>query len=351
MITATGKWLRYSRINSLLWIWVSISAVVNAQTPAVSPVPTEVLGAASTGLHLYPLGWSSEGRWGALIGREEKIQVVVIDTVTDDILLESRSVSWSGPKTINQFWKARSSEIWTILNSYGIESSRITDIREAEFITGGVKYAFELKPSSPASGHYTVEISSSRGDKKAVYSSRDKTPPERTRLAAAVLSPFEERALAVLIEQNKSGKELSYRFIGAHLTLGFASTQSKTTPVSKTPPGNLLTAVYNGQAYLVKSRLKSGADPDIKDNRGYSVVLIAARLGYWQILVDLLQAGAYPDTIDNTGRSALHYAAFAGSIEAVQALLHARANTELLDKAGQTPGSLAADKTIQQILR
>ena len=297
---------------------------------AGAQAPAEAVGFAGEGLHLYPLGWSSEGRWGALIGRSgasgtKTIRLLVIDAVTDETLLLSDPMEWPGPEGFDAFWARYGRSVLEKADSFDLESTLRPDVRDARFITGGYEYEFIMNPPSPASGAYTLRIRSSRGDIKDVYRSPADSAPDRTILLGALVSPFEERALAIIREAPAYGMgPASYRFSGAHLTLGFSFRQ--TDPDVPLSSGSLLSAVFNGQEYLVRGRLAAGADPEQKDERGYTAVLIAARLGHWTMLADLLAAGASPRPLDDSGRSALHHAAYAGETDAVKALLAAGAS-------------------------
>jgi hypothetical protein len=312
--------------------------------PVSAETPTEARGFSSEGLHLYPLGWSSEGRWGTLIGQETSIggsgiRILVIDAVTDEVLHYSNLMAWSGPDSFDAFWGRYSALVDEISASFGLELSLRPDVRDARFTTGGYNYEFVMDPPSPAQSSYTLRIQSSRGDVKDVYISPADESPRRTVLLGALVSPFEERALAVIREDN------GYRFSGAHLTLGFVYRQSSNRP------GGLLSAVFNGQEYLVRSRLAAGADPNEKDERGYSALLVAARLGHWGIADQLLSYEASANPRDGDGRSPLHYAAFAGNEDAVRLLLAAGAIKGSRDNAGSLPVDLAADATLKSLLQ
>ncbi|MDF1566735.1 MAG: ankyrin repeat domain-containing protein [Spirochaetaceae bacterium] len=323
-------------------------------TAAWAEAPQEARGFAGDGLHLYPLGWSSEGRWGALVGRDDSgtgpnIRILVMDAVTDEILLLSDPLPWSGEGSFGVFWDLFAPRVEEIVSSYNLETTRRPDVRDPVFTTGGVSYEFVMNPPSPADGRYTLRITSSRGDSKEVYSGPAADPPDRSYLLGALVSPFEERALAVIRELPtfKTGSA-SYRFSGAHLTLGFTSSaQSRVFSGN----GGVLTAVFNGQESLVRSRLASGADAEETDTRGYPALLVAARLDHWDIVGLLLDAGVSPNPVDSDGRSALHLAAFVGEEEAVRRLLAAGADKNRVDLAGLKPADLAADPAVRGLLR
>ena len=332
------------RKSSFVRFFTLLILAFYAVVGAFADAPAQARGFSGHALHLYPLGWSSEGRWGALIGREASaggpaIRILVIDAVTDEVLHYSDALVWSGPDSSDAFWNRYSALVLEIAASFDLESTLRPDVRDARFTTGGYNFEFTMDPPSPVDGRYTLRIQSSRGDVKDVYRSPASSPPGMSVLLGALVSPFEERALAVIREDD------AYRFSGAHLTLGFAYRQSSKTP------GGLLSAVFNGQEYLVRSRLASGADPDEKDERGYPALLVAARLGHWGMVADLLSAGASPDSRDGNGRTALHHAAFAGDEEAVRRLLASGADRTIRDRAGRIPGDLAAEATLRVLLQ
>ena len=315
--------------------------------------PPEAAGFAGNGLHLYPLGWSSEGRWGALVGQEKtaaaagKLRIIIVDSVTDDVIFESDTLNWDGPAVMESIWKKKSTAIKKILSGYDLEYDARLDVRDPAFTTSGIHYTFTMNPSSPANKPYTLNINTSHGDSKMVHNSGAASGVKKAWLLGALLSPYEQRALAIIREQSVKG-EFSYRFVGAHLTEGFA--QAGKTSGGKIPTSSLLNAIFNGQEYLVKNRLKAGGDPNIRDARGYPAILIAARLGHWNILTDLLEAGANPHPRDSSGFTALHYAAYANNANAVKVLLTAGAKKNNRDGAGRLPAELTTDKTIKSLL-
>ena len=338
-------------VPRLSGVVLAAAMVLFAVLPAVADEPTEARGFAGGGLHLFPLGWSSEGRWGALIGREApsgdgEVVVLVIDAVTDEVLHRSNPLPWSGPDSFTAFWTRYSAMVTEVTESFHLELGRRPDVREVRFTTGGYSYEFMMDPPSPASGRYSLHITSSRGDAKDVYRSPAEKSPRRSHLLGALVSPFEARALAVILEEPSYGEgRTEYRFSGAHLTLGFAADGTGDSR------GSLISAVMNGQEYLVKARLAAGADPNEADARNYPALLIAARLGHWGMANDLLAAGASPDPRDADGRTPLHHAAFRGNAAAVKALLDAGADRAVRDRAGRTPLELAADAQVREMLR
>jgi len=350
--------------KKLLAQWVLIVGLIAWNAPMLGAQPLEARGFAGKNLHLYPLGWSSEGRWGALIGRdgpsEKGVRILVIDAVTDEVLHRSSVLEWKGVEEFEAFWNRYKKKIQEVAASFRLESTLKPDVRDARFITDGARYEFFMEPASPAVGAYVIRIRSSRGGSKEVYRSSSAIAPARSILLGVVLSPFEKRALAIIRERGPNGSGIAnYRFSGAHLTLGFSaapsgssgSTDSLTANGSSSKPGSVINAVFNGQEYLLRSRLAAGADPNEKDLRGYSALLLAARLGHWGMIPHLLSADAFPNPQDAEGRTPLHHAAFAYHVGAIRALLKAGADKHIVDRSGLKPADLVADGTIKSLLR
>jgi len=320
-----------------------------AQTTSVQ-APSEARGFSVGNLHLYPLGWSSEGRWGALIGTDRKlgqsdIVILVVDAVTDEILHRSSPLPWGGEATIAAFWERHARRVDEIIVTYKLEPSLRPDVRDAQLFTGGYSYEFLLEAGMQSNQGYSLSIKSSRGDFKKIYTSPPDKQASRVKFLGAFVSPFEQRALAVVYEGS------FYRFIGAHLILGFSRAPGGFSAKIAGNSDALISAIVNGQSYLVKNRLADGLNPNQKDSRGYSGVLIAARLGHWHIMNYLLSSGALPNGKDSEGRTALHYAAFAQNEEAIRKLLSAGANPKVKDNAGLSPAQLVIRPELRLLLR
>jgi len=327
-----------------------LNAVFSPAQVTSTQGPAEARGFSVANLHLYPLGWSSEGRWGALIGTDRKpgqseIIILVIDAITDEILHRSSPLPWSGQASIAAFWERHARRVDEIIATYKLEPSLRPDVRDAHLYTGGYSYEFVLEAGTQSSRGYSLSIKSSRGDFKRIYASPPGVQVDGVKLLGVFVSPFEQRALAVVYEDG------SYRFVGAHLTLGFNRGPNKFPAKIAGSSDALISAIINGQYYLVKNRLTSGFNPNQRDSRGYSGVLIAARLGHWLIVNELLAAGASPDGKDSEGRTALHYAAFAQNEAAVRKLLFAGANPRAKDDGGLSPAQLAVRPELRALLR
>ncbi|MCG8452537.1 MAG: ankyrin repeat domain-containing protein [Spirochaetales bacterium] len=341
------SWIVNTINRSFVLLFFLLPFCLHAQSSA----PAEASGFSGDGLHLFPLGWSSEGRWGALIGSTEgngSMRFLIMDAVTDEILSNSGPYPWDGDVTLQDFWDRYGQKVMEMVNVNDLESSLRPDVRNARFTTGGVAYEFQLKSPSGNKKNYTLSISSSRGDSKIVYSGSSEEVPDRTLLLGAMVSPFESRALAILREIPPYGAGgVSYRFSGAHLTQGF----SHRPETGQVAAPQVLSAVFNGQEYLLRSRIEAGGNPNAQDQRGYSALLVAARLGHWNMVDFLAQSGAKANVQDQYGRSPLHYAAFAGKESSIRALLQIGASKTLRDEAGRTAAELCPVNSLRTLLR
>jgi len=110
----------------------------------------------------------------------------------------------------------------------------------------------------------------------------------------------------------------------------------------------LLKAVYKGNAQSVQ-QLVEGSKADL--DRG---LLIAALLGYPEVVKILLEHGAEVDVRSDDGRTPLMLAASKGNQDLVAILLKAGADASLTDNHGETAGRIASSKgfvLIAQILQ
>ena len=310
--------------------------------------PVLIPGFSGQGLGFYHLGWSPEGRWAGLISyaRPAALYLLIVDTVNDAVLLRSRQAGWDGSVDLASFWDSGKARLTAEVQGYGVEMGRKTDVRGAEFLTGGIRYEFMLNPESPAGGPYALEIYSRLRGRKTVYRG-DGKGLRRVELPGCLVSPFESRAMAVVREEGTAGG-WDYRFVGAHLLIGFQAVSDQ--PETKRQSLDLVSPVINGQVNILEARLSAGADANQADSRGFAVIVMAARLGHWEMVERLLAAGARPNARDVGGRTALHYAAFFGQEATVRALLANDAGTDLRDAAGRTPGELAAVSSLRALL-
>jgi len=110
-------------------------------------------------------------------------------------------------------------------------------------------------------------------------------------------------------------------------------------------------AAVKGHVEIVRVLLERGADPNAKENiYGWTPLHIAANIGYFRIVKLLLERGADPNAKDNDGRTPLHIAAREGRVEIVKILLERGADPRIADNEGHTPLDYAKDSTIRSLL-
>lgn len=86
------------------------------------------------------------------------------------------------------------------------------------------------------------------------------------------------------------------------------------------------------------------------NNRGETLLVLAAISGNLAIVKELLDKGASPDQKDNYGNTALHFASWYGYKVIVEALLRAGANTSLLGPNGLTAFDCARQRGFSEII-
>ena len=98
----------------------------------------------------------------------------------------------------------------------------------------------------------------------------------------------------------------------------------------------------DGNLDCVQFLLHSGADVNVQNMYGRTVLMNASRLGCAAVLKEFIAAGADVNTHNHDGHTALIIAAAQGSFECVEALLEAGASVNSADNMGNTPLILAA---------
>ncbi|KAJ5462387.1 hypothetical protein N7530_010592 [Penicillium desertorum] len=99
----------------------------------------------------------------------------------------------------------------------------------------------------------------------------------------------------------------------------------------------LLLAAVNGDEAVVKQLLEKGADLESKDDDGRTSLSWAAGNGYEGVVKQLLEKGADLESKDDDGRTPLSWAAGNGFEEVVKQLLEKGADLESKDDHGRTP--------------
>lgn len=103
----------------------------------------------------------------------------------------------------------------------------------------------------------------------------------------------------------------------------------------------LILASYHGHAAAVEQLLAAGADPCVQDNRGNTALMGAIFKGELAIARRLLRADCAPDQRNDAGQTAAMYAALFRRKEVLEALRESGADMRAEDAAGNSPERLA----------
>lgn len=87
--------------------------------------------------------------------------------------------------------------------------------------------------------------------------------------------------------------------------------------------------------------LEAGAKPDAVSDGGFTPLMAATQTGDLARVRMLLDAGADPNAVDKNGRSALHIAAWRAGEDMIRLLLQAGANPDIRNNSTQTPAAVA----------
>ena len=100
---------------------------------------------------------------------------------------------------------------------------------------------------------------------------------------------------------------------------------------------SLIDLIKDGKTDLVKKKIQSGADVNIKDDYGSTPLFLASEKGYTEIVKLLLEYGADVNVKDNHGETPLYLASKNGHAEIVKLLLAHGADVNVRTKHGNTP--------------
>ncbi|KPW39678.1 Ankyrin domain-containing protein [Pseudomonas coronafaciens pv. atropurpurea] len=114
-------------------------------------------------------------------------------------------------------------------------------------------------------------------------------------------------------------------FIEAHYDLNVRDEQGYT---------GLILAAYHGHEDSVTKLIDAGADPCAKDNRGNTALMGAIFKGELSIAKRLVQADCGPDLTNNAGQTAAMYAALFKRTEVLKALTDKGADLNIRDSMG-----------------
>lgn len=99
----------------------------------------------------------------------------------------------------------------------------------------------------------------------------------------------------------------------------------------------LMLASYHGHVDAVRTLLEHGADPDLRNDNGQTPIAGAAFKGFIAVIETLLDHGADVEGASPDGRTALMMAAMFNRTEIVELLIARGANPQARDTAGLTP--------------
>jgi ankyrin repeat protein len=99
----------------------------------------------------------------------------------------------------------------------------------------------------------------------------------------------------------------------------------------------LMLASYHGHVDAVRALVERGADPDLRNDNGQSPIAGAAFKGYKEVIETLLAHGADVEGASPDGRTALMIAAMFNRTEIVDLLIAHGADPQARDATGVTP--------------
>lgn len=102
-------------------------------------------------------------------------------------------------------------------------------------------------------------------------------------------------------------------------------------------PDGFLQAAEMGDRAAVGLFLDGGVGSEVRNERGWTPLMLAAFNGHPEVIELLLKHGADVYSNDLGGNSALHWAAFSGHVDCAQALLDEHADVDARNNFGWTP--------------
>lgn len=110
---------------------------------------------------------------------------------------------------------------------------------------------------------------------------------------------------------------------------------------------DLISAVENNRTHRIKNLLEAGADPDVRDLHGETMLMLAARNKNPEIGYLLLEAGANPNLQNKYGETAAMLASYYGQLNLIKQLY---AKGARIDHDGWNPLIYAASKGYTEIV-
>ncbi|XP_057212118.1 ankyrin repeat domain-containing protein 39 [Triplophysa rosa] len=103
-------------------------------------------------------------------------------------------------------------------------------------------------------------------------------------------------------------------------------------------------AALDGDLEKVRSFLRKGIDPNLRDQSHYTALHYAGRAGHLSVCMLLLDCGACVNAQTRGGATPLHRSAYCGHVRVVKVLLDRGADPHLTDDDGTTPLHKAAEQ-------
>ena len=113
----------------------------------------------------------------------------------------------------------------------------------------------------------------------------------------------------------------------------------------------LIDLIKAGKTDLVKKKIESGADVNVKNNNGYTPLFLASEKGYTEIVKLLLEYGADVNVKTNYENTPLYCASINGHTEIVKLLLDRGADVNVKNNNGYTPLLCASSNGHTEIVK
>lgn len=305
----------------------SLSAQQSALFRAKSPegeIQARIAGFSKDGLYLTIITRSAEAGC--------RYSVSVRSAISDKIVYKGKERESQTPCSALSDSELRSAELTQIAPfhlsfSKPLKRQQKTNIRYA---SDNFTIRLRLTTKSTLITGYQLTLLRSAGLSKQIsYSEHEAL--SQIEVAGSTLSPFEPRAVVVLLRRNSKGAP-SFQFVGADLYRGFISSSAKGSDV--------LVAVRNGQYYRLRELIDQGSSLNVKDRFGRSPLMLALHEGTRTRSLAILLSEKTPKRLlnvtDPSGESALFYAVKAKNKEVWQLLIQRGAKTSLTSKRGIT---------------
>jgi len=161
--------------------------------------------------------------------------------------------------------------------------------------------------------------------------------------------PIPEVAVAIAVDSDRDGSDDYDGILTGHNPKdpNDAPTQVEADNAPTTvdnAPAKRDAAEGSGENFIWYPDEESLPDPNLRDNRGMTVIHMAASIGRVGVVEQLLKLGADPSAVDDYGFTALHWAAQNGHLEMVRHLVEKVKVERVADRLSRTPAVLAKSR-------